>query len=79
MSRASSSRMTVAVGRVSSAIRSSVRFARISWTMPTTTLVEITASETSASTGRPTTTSATPSANRMLLTNVNTFSRRIWT
>ena len=54
------SRTTVAVGRVSSAIRSSVRLARISWTMPTTTLVAMTASETRASNGRPTTTSAMP-------------------
>ncbi len=48
------SRTTVAVGRVSSAMRSRVRLARTSWTMPTTTLVEMTLSETSASIGRPT-------------------------
>ena len=69
--------MTVAVGRVRSAIRSSVRLARISWTMPTMTLVEMTASDTRASVGRPTSTSARPSTNRMLLTNVKTFSRTI--
>ena len=68
-------RTTAAVGRVSRAIRSSVRLARISWTIPTMTLVMITPSETSASTGRPTITSAMPRANRMLLTKVKTFSR----
>ena len=56
--RSSPSRTTVAVGRVRSAIRSSVRLARISWTTLTTMFDEMTASETSASTGRPTSTSS---------------------
>ncbi len=70
-------RTAVAVGRVRRAIRSSVRLARISCTIPTITLVEMTARDTRASIGRPTSTSAMPSANRMLLTNVKMFSRRI--
>ena len=71
-------RSTVAVGRVSRAMRSRARLARISWTIPTTRLKEITDTVVMASSGRPSRTRTPLSANRILLIRVRMFSRRIW-
>jgi len=70
--------MSAAIGRVRRAIRSSVRFARTSWTTLTAMLTPMTPSETAASSGRPTMTRSTPSTKITLLMNVKTFSRTIW-
>ena len=71
------SRMTVAVGRVSRAIRSRIRLARTSCTTLTITLREMTPVETSASPTRPSSRSVKPSPKRQTLIKVKTFSRRI--
>ena len=69
--------MTVAVGRVNSVIRSSVRLARISCTTLTAMLSEMTPSETTASPARPTKIKASARTKITILMKVKTFSRTI--
>ena len=76
-SRSCPERISVTCGRVSSAILSSVRFARTSCTTLTTTFVRITQVETMASSQRPSSARANPNPKSVMLMKVKRFSRRI--
>ena len=71
-------RTTQAWGRVNRATRSRIRLARTSWTTLTRILRKIMPTDSSASIGRPTITSAAPRTKMEMLMKLKTFSRKIW-